>query len=194
MRRDKRIYTEAEWKAADALDRLYIHLMEPDRWALNNQDAELLENLRKVWAIICDKRTQRERIRLISEQIQVSERTVVRYIQDATRLFGDILKVDMELELALAYERYMKLYQKALKAKDFDTARRCQDSALVILEKIESRTPRVAKVYAQLIFTSDPAALSARNADSEDLEFEEMPYHAEESLLEREAVELPAGH
>lgn len=191
MRGDKHIYTEREWQAADGLDRLYIHLMEPDRWVLNNQEDEMLDRLRKVWAIVCAKRTQRERIKMISEQIEVSERTVVKYIQDAIHLFGDILKVDMDLELALAHERYMKLYQKALKAKDFDTARRCQDSAMVILEKIEARAPRAAKVYAQLIFTSDPSALSARNA--EELEFEEMPY-AEESLLESEAIGIPAGH
>lgn len=191
MRLDKRIYTEREWQAADGLDRLYIHLMEPDRWILNDQEDEMLERLREVWAIVCKKSTQRERIKLISEQILVSERTVVKYIQDATHLFGDILKVDMDLELALAHERYMKLYKKALDAKDFDTARRCQDSATVILEKIESRQPRTAKVYAALVFTSDPAALSARNA--EELEFEDVTY-AEESILESEAVGIPAGH
>lgn len=187
----ERIYTEREWQAADGIDRLYIHLLEPDRWALNNQEAEYLDRLRKVWAIVCEKPTQLARIRLISEQIEVSERTVQRYIKDAMHLFGDVLRVDVELEMQLAYDRYLNLYQKALDDDDYDTARRCHDSAMDILLKIEARTPRTAKVYAALVFTSDPAALSARNA--EELEFEDVT-HGEESLLESEAIGIPAGH
>lgn len=190
-RNKQRIYSLREWEAADPLDRLYIHLLEPERWNLNPKEEEMLDRLRKVWAIVCEKSTQRARIKLISEQIEVSERTVQRYINDSIRLFGDILRVDMDLELSLAYERYMKLYSKAVKAEDFDTARRCQDSATAILDKIEARQPKQQKVYAELIFTSDPAAIKARN--SEELEFEDLP-DAEESLLEREATELPAGH
>lgn len=190
-RNKQRIYSLREWEAADPLDRLYIHLLEPERWNLNPKEEEMLDRLRKVWAIVCEKSTQRARIKLISEQIEVSERTVQRYINDSIRLFGDILRVDMDLELSLAYERYMKLYSKAVKAKDFDTARRCQDSATAILDKIEARQPKQQKVYAELIFTSDPAAIKARN--TQELEFEDLP-DAEESLLEREATELPAGH
>lgn len=192
-RTKQRIYSLREWEAADPLDRLYIHLMEPERWGLNPKEEEMLEKLRIVWAIVCEKNTQRERIRLISEQILVSERTVSRYIQDALHLFGDILRVDMDLELSLAYERYMHLYEKSKAAEDFDTARRCQDSAVEILAKIEARSPKEGKKYAQLVFTDDPAALVARNADAEDLDFEEID-HAEKSLLEREAIELPEGH
>lgn len=189
----RKIYTEREWGAADSLDRLYIHLMEPERWELTHEEDELLDNLRKVWAIVCEKSTQRARVRLISEQIAVSERTVQRYIQQAILLFGDILKVDTDLELALAHERYMKLYKLAMKDDDYDTAMKCQCYALAVLEKIDARRPREAKKYTAITFTSDPSALRARNGDAETLDFDELPAHATESVLERQAVGVPAG-
>lgn len=184
------IYTESQWAAADPIDRMYMHLMEPDRWELSHQEDDMLEKLRMVWAIICKKSTQRERIRLISEQIVVSERTVVRYIDNAIHLFGDILKVDMDIELSLAYERYMLLFKKATKAKDFDAAKRCQDSAIAILEKIESRAPAVKKTYPAIMFTDDVKYLRSRTDGSEALEFEMIPENAS-SLLEQEADTAP---
>ncbi len=188
--RSQKIFTEKDWDDGDTIDRIYIYLMEPDRWCLSIVEERMLDALRKVWAIVCDKPSQRARIRLISEQIDVSERSVQRYIKDAILLFGDILKVDMDLELSLAHSRYMKLYQKAMKAEEFDVARRCQDSAVAILEKIEARQPKSAKQYAKLTFTDDPKALRARNA--EDLEFEYVDNGRETSVLERQAVGVPA--
>lgn len=192
-RQPKRIYTEEDWEVADPLDRLYMHLLEPHRWPLNQVEEERLDRLRKVWAIMCDKATTKARIRLISEITEVTERTVYRDMQDAAMLFGDILKYDIDLELRLAYERYMLLFEKAKKDEDYDTARRCQDSALGILAQLEARAPKKGKKYAQLIFTSDPAAIRARNRpEDEEIEFDELTEPA--SILEPEAVELPAGH
>lgn len=187
------IYTDAQWAAADAIDRMYMHLLEPERWILTQAEDEMLEQLRQVWAIICKKSTQRERIRLISEQISVSERTVTRYIENAQHLFGDMLKVDLDIELALAYDRYMKLYEKARKAKDFDAARRCQDSAVIILEKIEARAPVKKKEYTGIIFTDDYQHLQSRLQDAEDADFQILP-DEKTRLLEPEAVKVPPGN
>lgn len=192
-RQPKRIYTERDWQAADPLDRLYIHLMEPHRWPLNGMEEERLDRLRKVWGIMCEKATTRERIALISELVNVTERTVYRDMEDAKRLFGDILKLDVDLELRLAYDRYMELYEKAKNDNDYDTARRCQDSALVVLAQIEAKTPKKGKVYAQILFTNDPAALRPRNQDEgEEIDFDDLD--GSQSVLEQQAVELPAGH
>lgn len=185
------IYTEAQWAAADQIDRLYMHLLEPERWILTRTEDEMLEKLRQVWAIVCKKSTQRERIRLISENIAVSEKTVGRYIENATHLFGDLLKVDIDVELALAYDRYMKLYEKAKKTKDFESARRCQDSAVAILEKIASRAPVKKREYAGIVFTDDHTRLRSR-LDAEDADFQ-MIINEEAHLLESEAVKVPAG-
>ncbi len=185
--KQREYYSEADWENADPIDKLHIHLVDPARFALTYEQDEKLEALRKVWAIMCKKSTNRERIKKISMHIDVTERTVQRYINDAKELFGDILAVDTELEYSLAYERFMRLYDRALDSKDFETARRCQDNALAVLERIEANAPKKKKSYPAITFTSDPIALRARN-EGEFIEHEPV------RILEQEAVELLASH
>jgi len=62
-----------------------------------------------------------------------------------------------------------------------------------IRAQIESRQPKKLRLYASLLFTDDPKAITARNADPQDVEFEDLS-HAEKSILELQTVELPAGN
>lgn len=181
-----KIYTEKEWAEADPLDKLYMHLVEPERWALTYQQEDKLDQLRQVWAILCKKTTARARIKLISQHVDVTERTVHRIMNDAKHLFGDMLSVDVDLEYQLAYERLMKLHDKAAENKDYETARRCQDNALAVLERIEQRAPKKRKEYPTITFTSNPAALKARN-EGEYIEHEQV------GILELKAAELSTG-
>ena len=189
-RNKEKIYTERDWKDADTLDKLYMHLMEPERWDLSYEQQDKLQMLRQVWAIICDKRTQRERIRLIIDSIPIiSERTIGRLMKDAVHLFGDILKTDVDTELRLMYDRYIEIGVKAEKDSDYDTARRCQDSARDILLQIESRTPVERKQYTAILFTDNPAVIRARNTEYDEFELLNEP---ETSLLEQQAIAVPA--
>lgn len=184
MRKKPRIYTERDWQAADGLDRLYIHLMEPGRWALMPQEADKLEALRTAWKIICQKSRQRERLLLIAEMCGVTERSAYRYMQDAVALFGETLHIDHDLELHLAYERYLSIHEAAKKEEDWDNARRALDSAMTVRHEIEQRQPKRAKVYAAIFFTNDPAALRPRNQEEgEEIDFDELD--GTQSVLER---------
>ena len=186
----QRIYTEREWKDADPLDRLYIHLMEPERWMLSEEEERRLDTLNGVWKIIVKKASPRERIKMIVGTYDCTERSAFRYIQEATKLFMETLDLDHELELRLAYHRFMLLHEKAKAGDDFDGSMRCLERAMKVRADLEDRQPRKAKVYAGILFTSDPLALTARN--SEDVSFEELPYA--ESILEPEAVGVSASH
>lgn len=198
MAKQNRIFTEAEFKAAERVDRCYIHLMEPRRFVLTVAEQQFLDNLRKIWAIMCEQNTQRDRIRLISEVVDVSERTVGRYMKDAQYLFGEILELDVLFELHLMYDRYMKLYEtvaqdgNATPFSNFDNARRALDSAKEILREIELRKPREAKEYQAILFTDDPRFLKSRLDDTaQTIDFEEVA-QSPAALLEPAAVGIPA--
>ena len=192
-RTKEKIYTDRDWEQADLLDKLYMHLLEPHRWVLSFEQDEKLEQLRKVWAIMTNKPTQRERIRLIIDAVPVaSEKTVARLMKEAAHLFGDILKADTELELRLMYDRYLMLAQKAISDSDYEVARRCEDSARETLLMIEARTPVQKKVYAAVLFTSNPAALRPRNTDVEDAEYDDLTDdQTTPGLLESQAIGVP---
>ena len=188
-RTKQRIYTEKEWKDADSLDRLYIHLMEPERWVLNAYEEDKLDILTGVWKIIVKKASPRERIRIITRTYDCTERSAFRYVQDATKLFMETLDVDHELELRLAYHRFMTLHDKAKSDGDYDSAMRSLERAMKVRLDLEERQPQKKKVYPVIQFVSDPLALVPRNL--EDLNFEELEY--EENLLESEANRVSEG-
>jgi hypothetical protein len=100
----------------------------------------------------------------------------------------ETLDLDHELELRLAYHRFMNVHEKAKKDGDYDSAMRSLERAMKVRTDLEERQPKKLKIYPEIVFTSDPLAITARNA--EDLEFEDL---YEENLLESEAIGVSEG-
>lgn len=188
----KQLYTIEDFKQADPLTKLYIHMMEPERFELSWKQVERLDDLKAVWRIIVKKPNNKDRIRAVVEAFQCDDRIAYRMMGEAAQLFVDTLDVDHDLELRLAYSRMMKIVEKAEAAHDYEAARRALESAQGLLDKIEARTPKQAKQYAQIIVTSDPAALMARNQNVEDAEAEYLELN-EPAIPERQAKVILPG-
>lgn len=180
------LYTKADWDAAAPLDRLYIHLMQPEDFPLSVSEEIRLEALRETFAVMCSKMSNWRRLKVLRKVFEVSERTILRYMEDAKYLFGDILKTDAQIELVLLKDKYYALAERAELAGDYNTARRCYDSAQAIIKRIQENLPKEKRMFAAVIFTDNPKALTQRSDDAEDIEFEEG------DLLELEAVTVPA--
>jgi len=181
------VFRQSDWDVADMYDRMYMHLVEPLRWDLTEHEALELQKLTSVWRIMMRKTAPRDRIKLIAATVECSDRTAHRLMERANRLFGETLRIDHEMELSIAYHKFMRLHDKAIKHGDFDAARRSLDSAMKVRSEIEARQPKAKKVYAQLIFTDDPGALAP--GEAEELDYEEI----EEGVLELEAIGVPSG-
>lgn len=186
-KRKEPLFSRNDWKEADQLGRIYIHLLQPE-FELEYPDEEKLEQLKQVWAILGKTMSKMKQIRRIEEFCGVTTRTAFKFIDEAQQLFGQILKVDSEVELAAMKERYYRLADKAEKEGDYDTARRCMDSAQALIAKIEASQPAQKRVFATVIFTDDPKALQAQH-DGDEIEFEEIDA---ESVLEQQAIAVPA--
>lgn len=189
-KRKEPLFTRLDWKEADQLGRIYIHLLQPE-FELEYPDEEKLEQLKQVWAILGKTMSKMKQIRRIEEFCGVTTRTAFKFIDEAQQLFGEILKVDAEVELAAMKERYYRLADKAEKDEDYDTARRCIDSALALVAKIEALQPAQKRVYATVIFTDDPKTLMAQH-DGDEIDFEDIT--GAQSLLEQQAIAVPAGN
>ncbi len=186
-RQRHKIFSEQDWKDADQIDRLYMHIMEPGRWELSYRDQDKLDLLRETWAIMGKKATWSSRMKLMLQVVDATEGQIAKFYREAQQLFGDLMTVDIETELSAAYQRFMKLYEKAKSAGDFEAARRCHGDAIKVLEMMENRKPKQARTYAEITFTDNPQALRARNIDAEDIDFEDAS-----DILESEAIKLPA--
>ena len=178
----ERIYTESDWKEADPMQQIYISLVQPDDFFLNPEQEQKLESLRKVWAILGRNLSTMRRIKRIMAETDCSRRSAFRWIEEAQWLFGDLLKTNLETELAAMKERMYVLGDKASNEGDYETAMRCYNSATAILEKIAALNPPESRQLPTIIFTSNPAVLKTGH-DAETIEFEQV----EARLLEREA-------
>lgn len=187
-RRKSEIFTREDFDQADNIGKLYLHLMDPDRFEINNAQADHLEKIEKVWAIMSRKMNTLKRVNLIKEVLAVTHRQAYIYIDEATWLFGDILKTNADAELAMLKEKYYQLASKAENDGDFETARKCYESAEKVIQKIQDAMPGKKRVFTEIVFTSNPKALT----QAEDAEFEELDDEAG-SVLELQAIAIPSG-
>lgn len=151
----RKIYTEKDWKKADQIDRLYMHLLEPERWVLTPTDEEKLQRLRLVWKTVVKYNTPRQRLMPIIQAFQVSEREAFRLIESAKELFLDLLDLDYDLELRIMYDRYQQIAAKCKAEEDWDGVRKSMDSAQAVLEKIRASRPAEARNYTAITITND---------------------------------------
>lgn len=183
-RSKERVFTQSDFdNASDVVERIIIHLDQPRKFLLTEFERRHFERLRLVFGIMQQCNTQRARIKRICQVIPVSERSVQRYMADATALFVDMVKVDRDFERSFLKEKLYALAQKAEEAGDVETAMRCLDKVI----KLEGYDREDAGIKADdiklptLIFTSNPKALTAQNEDYE-----------EALVLESETIGVPA--
>lgn len=168
----KRLFTEAEYAAADPVERIYMHLLQPDELQLNKYDAQRLDYLKTAFAIACEEASGFERIRKFMAASGLSERQSQQYLLDAITLFGDVLKVNKDLEKAVIREKLIKLAQLAHEKGDYETELKCwtQITKLYGLDKPDpADKPKKAR-FTEVIFTNNPRVLKI---EAENAEYEE---------------------
>ncbi len=189
-RRSKpRVYSQADWDTADRFGKILIHLMEPDKWPLNNRDEEYLKRMRQVWAIMVENGSQRTRVKMIGEVMGINERNVKALMEDAQAFFGDLLSVDSALEKAVIAEQYWLLYEKAYGGGDYDTASKVLEKLVKLrgYDREDGGIKREDLVLPEIEFTSNPKSLNASADEGEVIDYEDL------DLLEPQAVAVFAG-
>ncbi len=174
MPKPAKIYTQADWNAADLMTRFHIHMLEP-YWKLTLDEESRLNVLKGAWHAIQHFPAGYPRIKYLEDNFQVTSAKAGVLLRDAVTLFGDYDKINLELELRLSYERYRALAQKAADEGDYDTSRKCEESADKIALEIDRRKPKQTRQYEAIVLTDDPTAIRPRNEDFvTDIEFENV--------------------
>lgn len=184
-----RVYSQADWDTADRFGKILIHLMEPDKWPLNNRDEEYLKRMRQVWAIMVENGSQRTRVKMIGEVMGINERNVKALMEDAQAFFGDLLSVDCALEKAVIAEEYWRLYEKSYDVADYETAAKVLEKLVKLrgYDREDGGIKREDLVLPDIIFTSNPKALTTSAEEGEEIDYENL------DLLEPEAVAVFAS-
>lgn len=181
MQSNRRVYTQQDFDTAQGVERIVIHLDNPRAFPLSPTERRHFERLRVVFGVMMACNTQRDRIRRISQVIAVSEKSIRRYMDEATMLFGDLMAVDARFEKNFLKEKLYGLAKKAEEAGDIETAVKCLDRVIKIsgYDREDGGLKPGDIQMPTIIFTSNPKALTEPNYD-------------EAVVLESEAIRVPA--
>jgi hypothetical protein len=185
----KPIFTKDDWKQANQLERIHIWLVDPRNFELNHTDEEKFKMLRMIWGILGQTMNKQKQVDMIIDRCYVDERMAYRLIKEAEELFGKLSEVDQFIEYTALKQRLYLMADQAEQEKDYETARKCLESARQILDKQNENKPREKRVFAQVIFMDDPKAITS-SSEADDIEYEEVT--GEERVLEPQAVGVPS--
>ena len=108
MKLPKSKYTEGEFKIADRLGKMYMRMVQPLDFSLNDRDEMYFQKMRWVYPLLCEGRPRRH----IIAQIQTVDAGMWRnqaegLIEDTQRLFGNFSKVNKNLLRGIHREKML---------------------------------------------------------------------------------------
>lgn len=167
----RRVYTDQDFKAADRLGKIYIHLMDPDRFILSGRDDEWLSMMRRAFHIMSEESSHFAIERFLKDIYHEKHpRTILKLIQDTQKFFGSIISRNKSFDKLIQRERILAHIKVAKEAFDM--------RAVAALEKLLMQidgTDKEAKdtfkwedlQLPDMIFTDDPKALHEGIDDAE---------------------------
>lgn len=186
------IYSLADFRKADRLDRIRMHMIEPHRFVLNNDDQLYYDQLQEAWRLVSNEMQEGVAINLIQETIDGAESwfRANRMLRDIEELFAPFLDRNREMQKRKVIERmYLyaeKAHQKAI-SKAEDGTEQIEAGWLELAQKFLKEAAQMegldgdnaTTLNADDVFipeievTSDPSAfLEAQNAEyTEDEEY-----------------------
>lgn len=123
---DRRIFKPKDFREASKIDRLYMHLLQPDDFTLNGHEQKHLERLRQVFALVGQEPSDAKAVALVEGAMpELSKSTIYRAIRDMKKLFGEITLRNREFDRQVLGEKLLALALKAEEKSNIKEARRC---------------------------------------------------------------------
>lgn len=177
-RLDRQLYNQKEFKAADRLERIRIHLIAGARgnYALTEAEEEYLGYMEQAWSILQTERSQVEAVKLLRWKVDgMRQFPATQIMRDAITLFGDFVEIHRPTQRGMIRENLLKCieecetaYAKCLKKEpsQLDLQGWMKQKAgywklLMELDQITSIEDAIAAdtTIPEISFTTDPAAL-----------------------------------
>lgn len=171
---NSRLYKQSDWKSASRLERIYIHLMQPEDFALSEKDEDYHEDLKVIFVIIQDELNSSAAIPKIRDVLPNigSDARLYRMISDCKELYGNIVDSNKKFDRYVVGQKFIEIYKKALEAKEIDVARLAlyNYTKLMGLDQPDEGFDPESINLPTIVFSDDPKLLNAEDVEYEDLE------------------------
>lgn len=167
----RRAYNANDWKNADRLGKLRIHVADPDDFKLSPTDEEYLYRIRRCWVIFSQHYTNASQLAALHNEFStLSDRSLRKLIQDAKAFYGDFQQETRQFNLIQQNERLYRLLEYAMEDGDhalaLDIEKQIAKNRLEIPELVHDD---IDLPPSTITFDSDPALLqSGGYSDIED--------------------------
>jgi hypothetical protein len=117
----QRVFSPAQFKRADRIERLYMKIMQPDDFELNNTDDDYLEALTQAYPLICTGRAAGEIIRQIQElQRGKWKSQAIKIYKDSQELYARFEEIHPKILRGIMRESLMKTIERMEEIRDND--------------------------------------------------------------------------
>lgn len=116
------IYSLEDFRKADRIDRIRMHMVEPERFILDDVDWQYFVDLEKAWHLVSNETRESVAIRLIQQHVHGAESwyRANRILRDIEALYAPFLKKNREVQRAKIVEKLYAMAEVAEK-KAFGT-------------------------------------------------------------------------
>lgn len=182
------IYSLEDFRKADRIGRIRMHMLEPDKFALNDQDDTYYRQLQQAYQLVFEELRQSVAIRAIQEGIPGAEswHMANRILKDIYELFAPFLKKNKELRRAILVEKFYAMAKVAEGKAMFEytddegVTHQCADQDwMMIAEKLYTQAGKFEGLdqhevtmldpdeiqIPEIEITADPAAFLAAQAE-----------------------------
>ena len=118
-RLDRSLYNQAEFKKADRLERIRMHLIAgpKGKYPLTDAEEEYLGYMETAWSILQNERSQTEAVKLLRTRIDgIRQFAAVQVMRDAITLFGDFVEIHRPTQRGMIRENLLQCIAKCEEA------------------------------------------------------------------------------
>lgn len=171
-----RIYSHKDFSKADRIDRIKMHLVEPDRFTLFEHEEDYLRKLTQAYQQCFNELRQSEAVTWIQNNIHGCETwyKANRVFDDMTLVFGHFVNKNLEYRRQIVVERLYFYAAKLEEAENWEAAAKVSEKAAKLegLDKILPDFDPDAFEFPEIEVNSNPETLRLMQAD-EEAEFED---------------------
>lgn len=131
----------------DGLDKFRDFYFNGDR--LLPEEEKTLSNMRRAHSIFCLYASKNQTIKILIDELKISESHCYNILRDAIKLFGDVNETDKKGMRLAKYEYYMMLSNMARQEKDFSSAIKASELADKISGLFDEDS---AKIPSKILF------------------------------------------
>lgn len=164
------LYNAKDWKHADRLERILIHLVEPERWPLNQRDNTYFERIRKCFIVVTSNFSEQSVMSILKHEFPtMNSRQLLKLKQDTTAFYTRFDIESKTFDRIKQRARIMKHLEAATSSKDWAAVARLEKELRLMRLEIKEDLQEIPEI-PDFDFTTDPKYFDTEFTDYEEEE------------------------